>query len=236
MVLRRPGEVGAEVARPMTWEDAKRFSRVTIWVTTLLVGMAALAAYVWVPDSSLWRQVVPLNVILHRPPLEYPMYVLLVGPMAPVVVVAVVTFFGLVAGVWWVQLWFWMFRFTWSREIRNRAAAVACYGATWFLTTGILISVILAVMLGLKLIMLEELPDLREMWSVVLLGLLAMIWLFVGMLRMTQRATDRGGIGVAMAAVGVPVGSVVAFAVAGGVVHYVMGLAAIMWASLWQVQ
>ncbi|MCL2640093.1 MAG: hypothetical protein FWD53_04540 [Phycisphaerales bacterium] len=226
MVLRQPGEVGGEVVRAVGWEDAKRFGWVTIWITTLLIGAVSGGLYAWMPvwdfgasRSSVW---------------EGPMLALWTGPGVVGVWMAIV-FFGAVAGVWWVRMWFWMF----GQVRRDRASAIACYGAVWGLVVGIVVAIDIGVWVAVR-----RLP-MGTFWApgwmgiyVMLAGLvvgvhmLAVVVVFGDMLRMARRAL--GGTGGWVVAMGVPVGSVVAFAVAGFVVNYVVGLVAVMVASWWE--
>jgi hypothetical protein len=133
------------------------------------------------------------------------------------------------ATIWWVRLWFWIL----ARERRDRASAVACYGAVWLWMFGWLIAIDVGLWTTTPL--LERLSDAEKMWIAIIVQVMhvvALIGIWVDVLKMLHRATRRGWMANSVAAVGIPLGGATVFGVVAFVANYLMGLLGLMWASL----
>jgi hypothetical protein len=226
MVMRRPGEIGAEVARPVSWRDAKRFSWVTIVVAALIVGAAVAGMYPWMNVEKTFRANLGLE---YGPPgrWTYPLVALWTGP-GLIAVVVLGTLAGMGAATWWVRVWFWML----ARTRRDRASAIACYGSAWWLAVGLIAAAnIGAWNLQIQTEFFFNWSDFP--WLTVVLQVLLGFVVLAQMLRILQRAARRGWIAITVAAVGIPAGEVVLFAACLALVDYLLGLLALMWVSLW---
>lgn len=230
LVLFSPGKLAEEVALPVSWPDAGRFRWVMVWGVALLIGSVAAVLYQWFDVFSFrvnsdWIYGTswgggPSAVT----PSEFPFVTLLTGP-GVVLVVAVTAFASGASISWWLRVWFWAY----GRDKRERAAALSTYLMAWW---GVF-AILAASDLTYEVLKTRIAGD-KALWIGVL-SFLHIVVVVVFCARTSvclKRSTRCSDWKTAIAAVGIPIGSLILIGISAMIVDYALGVIALVGKSL----
>jgi len=174
------------------------------------------------------------------PPWVYPPWALMTGP-GMILELGLGVFAGIAASTWWVRMWFWVLSGR-GPQLRQRSSALSCYGSAWWLVIAMMagLDVAIAVAGNHRVFDGMSFTGVWHYWApllfigglqIVHFVMLVMWWL--GMLKLLRGSTHCQMMGTGMAAVGMPAGGALVFAVVGWMVSYVLGLVALAAAGVW---